>query len=147
MQVYNSINNIVNAGLFNESNNNTIISSTWKRPWVCGNVTFKVAFVVDLIARIGNAYDKWLAWTRYQSRTKYSKSQNFDIEWFNSDEEKDEYWVRFSAMWCHSNELAAYKSSLLKTNLKPLQFWKANHNSFLILSKQALKSLPVEKLS
>ena len=47
------------------------------------------------------------------------KAKSLIFEWFDSDEEKAEYWVRISAMCCHLNELTAYKCALYKENLKP----------------------------
>ena len=43
-----------------------IISSIWKRPWVCCDVEFTEAFLAVLTSRIGNTYDKCLPWTSYQ---------------------------------------------------------------------------------
>ena len=47
-----------------------------------------------------------------KARRKYSNSQKLDFEWFNSDELRAEYWVRISAMCCHSNELTVYRNAL-----------------------------------
>ena len=53
-----------------------------------------------------------------KTRRKYITSQKFDFEWFDSDEERAEYWDKISALCCHLNELTAYKSALHEENWK-----------------------------
>ena len=48
-----------------------------------------------------------------------SKSQKSGFDWSDSDEERPEYWVRISAVCCHSNEVTAYTTvHLYEKNLK-----------------------------
>ena len=154
-------------------------------------VKFKEAFIVDLVNRIGNAYDngylslataldvrfKSLKCLPKQKREttwslllnvmrdeapepaikakRYNKSQKFDFELSDSEDDCAEVGLETQPCDAALKELTAYKSAPHEENLmmEPLQYWKANRSSFPILSKLATKylalpasSVPVERL-